>query len=127
MRWEALTALSTFVTALVIGVTAVIALIQITHLRRATQLQSFLDLMSEATSPQMSVWTAYVETVLPQRLKDEQYRNELIEGRLDFEKHKELFLGAFWEKIGALVHYGLIDSDVFIDYIGAPACIIGRY
>lgn len=118
MSWEALTAISSLLTALIIGVSAVFAFVQIGHLRRAAQLESFLQLMGEATGPQMSAWTAYVENTLPERMKDENYRRELVEGHYDFEKHKELGLGGYWEKIGTLVYFGLIDPDVFIDFTG---------
>jgi hypothetical protein len=119
MSWEALSAVSSLLTAIVIAITAVIAFVQIRHLRRAAQLQSFLELMSEATGPSMSSWTAYVETQLPEKMKDETYRRELSEGHYDFENHKELALGAFWEKIGALIHNRLIEPDVFLDFAGA--------
>lgn len=116
MNWESLTAISSAVTAVVIGASAVIAMVQIRHLRKAAQLQSFLQLMSEVTGPQMASWAAYVETTLPERLKDETYRRELAEGRYDSEHHKELALGAFWEKIGTLVHFGLIEPEAFVDF-----------
>lgn len=118
MNWESLTAISSAVTAVVIGASAVIAIVQIRHLRKAAQLESFLQLMSEATGPQMASWAAYVETTLPERLKDETYRSELAEGHIDFEHHKELALGAYWEKVGTLVHFGLIEPEVFVDFAG---------
>lgn len=121
MSWEALTAIGTLVTAMIIGVTAVVAVYQIRHLRAATQLESYLDLMREATSAEMAAWTDYVETVLPRQMQDEAYRRELSDGRVDFKTHRELSLGAFWEKIGALVHYKLIESDALIDFV-AEVC-----
>ncbi len=116
MSWEALAAISSLLTAIIIGLTAVIAMIQIRHLRTAAQLQSFIDLMNEAFGPQMISAGAYVEKVLPERLKDEAYRRELVEGRYDFEKHQELVLGAFWEKVGTLIHFRVIQADVFLDF-----------
>jgi len=119
VNWESLTAISSAVTAAVIGATAIIAMVQIRHLRKAAQLESFLQLMSEATGPQMAIWASYVETTLPERLKDETYRRELAEGCYDAEHHKELALGAFWEKIGTLVHFGLIEPEAFVDFAAA--------
>jgi len=51
--------------------------------------------------------------------KDETYRRELAEGCYDAEHHKELALGAFWEKIGTLVHFGLIEPEAFVDFAAA--------
>ena len=61
LSWDALTALSTAVTALVIGVTAVVgyrqirlAGAQLEHLRRTTQLQGTMVVFDEMTSAQAS-------------------------------------------------------------------------
>jgi hypothetical protein len=115
MSWEAVGAISAILTAIIIAVSAAIALVQIRDLRKATQLQSFLQLMNELTT-HLSTWTAYSERVLPERMADASYRRELADGRFDAERHPELILGSFWEKVGALIHFGLLEKDVFLDF-----------
>src|ERR1700687_2529781 len=99
MPWEALTAIGTLLSALIIGVTAVVAIAQIRHLRAAAALQGFLELMTEASGPRVGQANAYIENVLPERLRDESYRRELAEGKFDPEKHPELVIGSLWERI----------------------------
>jgi len=74
--------------------------------------------MGEATSPQMAQWSAYVEHVLPERMNDPVYRRELEEGHYDFEQHKEISLGAYWEKVGTLIHLRLIEPEAILDFAG---------
>ena len=118
MPWEALTAIGTMLSALIIGVTAVVAIVQIRHLRAAAALQGFLELMTEAAGPRVGRANAYIENELPERLKEESYRRELSEGKFDTENHPELVIGALWERIGALIHFKYIDEALFIDFVG---------
>jgi hypothetical protein len=118
MPWEALTAIGTLLSALIIAVSAVVAIAQIRHLRAAAALQGFLALMTEASGPRIGQANAYIETELPERLKDEAYRRELAEGKFDTEMHPELVIGALWERIGALIHFNYIDESLFIDFVG---------
>ena len=118
MPWEALTAIGTILSAVIIGVSAVVAIAQIRHLRAAAALQGFLELMTEAGGPRIGQANAFVENELPERLKDEAYRRELAEGKFDTEKHPELVIGSLWERIGALIHFKYIDEDLFIDFVG---------
>jgi hypothetical protein len=118
MAWDAIAALGSVLAVIVIAASAAVAVFQLRELRKATQLQSFLSLMGEATSPQMAQWSAYVEHVLPERMNDPVYRRELEEGHYDFEHHKEILLGAYWEKVGTIIHLKLIDPDAILDFAG---------
>lgn len=118
VAWDAVAAIGSILAVVVLAVAGVVAIVQLRELRKATQLQSFLSLMSEATGTQMASWSAYVEHVLPERMNDPVYRRELEEGHYDFEHHKEISLGAYWEKIGTLIHMKLMEPDAILDFAG---------
>jgi hypothetical protein len=117
MNWEAVIALGTLLSALIIAITAGVAIVQIRHLRAAAALQGFLEVMREVISVRVGQSNAYIERVLPERLREESYRRELSEGQFDTEKHPELIIGSLWERVGALIHFKYIDDRLFIDFI----------
>jgi hypothetical protein len=116
MNWVALTAIGTLLSAAIIAITALVAIVQIRHLRSATALQGFLEVMREAAGGRVGHANTYIEEVLPQRLKDPVYRQELIDGKFDPETHPELLVGSLWERVGALIHHRYIDAELFLDY-----------
>ena len=115
MTWEAVSAAAAVVTTAVITATAIAALIQIRQLKLATQLEGFLALHREYASPEMYAAREYVANELPERLRDEKYREELEKGAAFIATHPELMLGNFWEKVGALVSTGLLEPNLYLE------------
>lgn len=115
MTLESLSSWASVATTVVIAATAIAAIIQIRQLKLATQLEGFLALHREYGSPQMYAARQYVAIVLPQRLRDEAYRAELINGTAFIESHPELILGNFWEKVGGLVSAGMLEPNLYLD------------
>lgn len=127
MNWEALTAVSTAFTGLVIAVTAIATLRQVRvgmehagstreqlgHLRKATQFEGALAIFAELDSPLQIEARHFVQFELAHRLKDEKFRHEvsLIAGADELE-HQELTVLRCFERIGFYIRKGFVDPDV---------------
>ena len=122
MDWEIVSAVSSMVTTVIIGATAIAAVSQIRQLRLSTQLEGLLALHREFNSPEMGQIRAFVRDELSERLKDERYRESLLAGDTNIHKHREFVLCNFWEKIGSLVREGILDPELYLA-TGAYRCI----
>jgi hypothetical protein len=128
LTWEAVTAISTAVTAIVIAATVVVgyrqirvAADQLDHLRSATQLDGTLEIFKELDSPEFRAARLFVERELTERLKDERFRDEIATlsmQALDEDVHKELLVTATFEKIGTYARHGLLDTVLIADNCG---------
>jgi uncharacterized protein YheU (UPF0270 family) len=127
MNWEAIAAVSTAFTGLVILTTALAAVRevriagehsratrdQLEHLRKATQFEGALAVFSELDTPLQLNARHFVQFELTDRMKSEQFREEvaLIAGADELE-HKELTVLRCFERIGTYVRKGWVDPDV---------------
>jgi len=118
--WEALTAVGTIASAVVIAVTVVMASRQVRltadqleQLRRATQFQGAMAIFQEQTSPVFWGGIRFVMTELKERMTDEAFRNEVaLVGMADDNIHKELIILRAFDNIGLYVKQRLIESEV---------------
>ncbi len=125
--WEAVTAISTAVTAIVIGATVLVGYRQIRlagdqleHLRRATQIDGTMNIFAELGSPEFRSARLFVENELETRMQDARFREELrlpFQG-LDESEHKEILVAQTFEKIGTYARHGLLDTILIADYCG---------
>jgi hypothetical protein len=125
--WEAVTAISTAVTAIVIGATVLVGYRQIRlagdqleHLRRATQIDGTMHIFAELGSPEFRSARLFVENELDSRMKDARFREELQLPfqALDEGEHKEILVAQTFEKIGTYARHGLLDTVLIADYCG---------
>lgn len=126
MNWEAVAALSTAFTGIVIALTAIAGFRelrlgaeqakstrdQLEHLRKATQFEGVLAVFSELDAPLQMDARHFVQFELAERLKDPVYRSEvaLIAGA-DEREHKELTVLRCFERVGLYIDKGFVDSD----------------
>lgn len=118
--WEALTAIGTIASAIVIAVTVVMAARQvrltsdqIEELRRATQFQGAMAIFQEQTSPVFWGGIRFVMTELKEKMTDERFRNEVaLVGMADDNIHKELIVLRTFDNIGLYIKQRLIESEV---------------
>lgn len=127
MNWEAVAAVSTAFTGLVILATALAAVRevriaaehsratrdQLEHLRKATQFEGALAVFAELDTPFQQNARRFVQFELAERMKNQRYREEvaLIAGADELE-HQELTVLRCFERIGTYVHKGWVDPDV---------------
>jgi hypothetical protein len=129
MPWEAITALSTAFTGIVIAITALAAVrevrltaestraagAQIEELRKATQFEGALEIFKELDSPIQLDARRFVFCDLPERLKDEHFREEVgFIGAVDEAKHQELMVLRCFERIGFYQAKGFVETDVLM-------------
>ncbi len=123
MTWEALTAVGTMLSALVIAVTVLltarqlrITTQQLDHLRRATQLEGAMSIFADLSSPAFSEAQRFVTTELEQLMHDADFKKGVpLAGRADLTVHKEILFMRTWERIGAYVKHGLLDGEIIYD------------
>jgi hypothetical protein len=121
--WEALTAIGSILSAVVIAVTVVMAARQVKittdqleQTRRATQFEAVRSVLLEMADPKFVDAYRFVVRELPQLLEDEKFYRELGQiGLADDEVHKEIYLLRALDRVGAYVKYGLIDGPIVYD------------
>jgi len=113
MSWEALTALGSIATAIVILITVIVGRQQLDELRRATQLEGAMGLFAELDSAAIDDARRFATYELPAKLKDPLFRKEVeLTSLADERVHKELVLLRFFDRVGAYVEGGLIDGEL---------------
>jgi hypothetical protein len=118
--WNTVFAGATFV---VIGATAIAALVQLRHLRASNQLNTLLTLMQMWQTPEMQRNVGYVRGALQQDMKDPNFMRAFDEGSVSRSEHKEMLVADFFEQVGTFLKYGLMDERPWIDAAG-PQIII---
>jgi len=127
VSWEAITAIATASSALVIAATVLIGYRQIRvagdqveHLRKATQLDGTLKIFEGMNSPEFRAARIFVDVELADRMKDPDFRKG-VEGswqRLNEQEHPELVVLRFFEMVGTYARNGLIDPTLVADFCG---------
>jgi hypothetical protein len=127
ISWDAVTAVSSAVSAIVIVATVAVGYRQIrlagdqlAHLRSATQLDGTMKVFAELESERFRVARLFVETELEQRMREPSFREEMLSSyhALDEKRHKEILVTELFEKIGTYARHGLLDSVLIADYCG---------
>lgn len=110
-QWTTLASVGTFV---VIAATAITALIQLGHIRRANQLAGLQNAFDILLNPGVRDLIDFVRHDLAERMKDPQFRALLHVTPVDRRQHPELYLCDMYNHIGSFVRNGLIDEHVYL-------------
>lgn len=122
MTWEALTAVSSFLTLIVIGATALAAIIQLRHMRAGNAITGFIGLMDKWSSPHAREVQNFVfGGELERRLQDPVYRSELMRGQADRTTHPEVEYLDFWESLGMFLKMGFFPEEAVMESGGPVA------
>ena len=119
--WEAVTAISTAVTTIVLLLTVLMGKRQVDLLRRSTQLEGVFNVLRELNSEKYIESRRFVLHELESRLKDPQFRKDIEDGVTDEAIHKETATLGIFEEIGAYVKFGLVDADTIYCQAGSRA------
>jgi hypothetical protein len=133
MNWEAVTALSTAFTGLVIFFTVLFARHQLhltrqqlEQLRKSSQLEGAVAIFADIDGPKVEDARQFVLHELSRRMQDPKFREELqLLALVDETVHKELIVLRAYERVGAYVDEGLIDAEVV--YLGAVGRIMSTW
>jgi hypothetical protein len=115
MSLELISAVASVGTFIVIGASAVAALIQLRHLQSSNQLHAMLAINDKWSGAEMRKIAQYVRYELPTKIASPEYAASLLKNSRDPDKHPEILLGDLWEQIGTMVKYGFVQEAPFLD------------
>ena len=129
--WNAVSAVGTVLTGVVVAVTALFGFrqlrltrVQLEQLRRATQLDGAMKIFDDLQSPTYVEGRHFVATELPKYLEDPIFRKEVELGMIWTENpdtiHHEQFILRTFETIVSHVQRGLLDREVIVDTAAIP-------
>lgn len=120
MSLEWLNTIASIGTFVVIGATAIAAVIQLRHLRANNQLEGLLDVLARVEDEQFNKWLTQTRHELPQLLADREYVQSIMDNTFD-RNVAWLQLGNQYERVGSLLKYRLIPEGPFLDVYCARA------
>lgn len=104
-------AIGTFV---VIGATAIAAVIQLRHMRASNQLEGLLSVLARVEDTNFNTWLTDTQRQLPGLLGDPAYVRSVIDNTFD-RSVAWLQLGNSYDWVGSLVKNRLIPEEAFLD------------
>jgi hypothetical protein len=101
-------------TFVVIGVTAIVAFIQLRHLRSANQVAAVQTFFMTYEGAELREAFGFVRNQLSQHLEDPVFRHELRSGQFDRSHHPEIQVCNFFDQWGAYYRNRVIDRSAFM-------------
>lgn len=119
---ETVNTFASVATFLVIGASAIAALIQLRHLRANNQLGALLSLEHEFHTEALQNSFRFVQTEFGQRLRDRAFREGLERiGFIDSRAHPEMDVLNWFNEMGTLLKNDLVDEGAFMELFGRLA------
>jgi hypothetical protein len=115
MTPEVIGAAASVGTFVVIAVTAFAALVQLRHIRAANQLTGLLPYIARWESDAVQSATHFVESELPAKLKEDDFRESLWFRNPDRRKHPELRVADWCEQMGSIIKYDMVSEEQYLD------------
>ena len=116
MSYELINTIALVGTFLVIGASAVAAVVQLRHMRAATELQAVLSVERDFRAGELQEALRYVQSDLPFRMRDPAYRAELEAiGFADARTHLEVNVLNWFNELGTLLKNKIVSADAFMD------------
>ena len=111
--WTAFGSVGAFV---VIAVSALLALVQLRHMRAGNELEALLSVQRTFQDPPLQEALRYTQFELPERMRDPAYRATLEQiGFVDQHMHPEMVACNWFNNVGTLVKNGLLSERLFLD------------
>jgi hypothetical protein len=109
-------------TLLVIGASAVAALIQLRHLRASNQLEALLNLEREFHGAELQESFRFVQAALHAKMQERSFRSELERiGFIDTRAHPEMNVLNWFNEMGALLKNDVVEEPTFMELFGRLA------
>ena len=115
LTWEAVAALGSIASTLILLVGAIAAVVQIRHLRLANQLEGYLQLMHEFNSSEMSEARAFVESA---DFTDPEALRAATQPQLDGRIRR---VANHFQNVARLLNLGLLDERLFLAHVDVAA------
>lgn len=123
-------------TFVVIGATAIAAIIQLRHMRASNQLEGLLSVLARVEDANFNTWLTETQRQMPVMLDDPEYLRSVIDNTFD-RSVAWLQLGNSYDWVGSLVKNRLIPVDAFLDVYAfrivqawelmVPITVLARY
>jgi hypothetical protein len=118
--WEALTAIATSASVIVLLVAAWVAVSQLTQLRATYQVDAFIKAAESVDSQEYEkalTWLRALEPVLDEPDTALNFFRCADDATIAHFKESALIVGNALERIGAMIAYGALDRDLIMDYM----------
>lgn len=102
-------------TFFVITITAIAAVIQLRHLRRANELEGLLSVVARIDSMDFQSCIDDTRRLVVERMPDPEYRRSIVEGSVERANNPWIQLGNSYEWLGTLVRWRLIPEHALMD------------
>ncbi len=114
MSLELLSTIASVGTFIVIGATAIVAIIQLRHMRVSNQLEGLLSVLARVEDANFNTWLTDTQRQLPVLMADPAYVQSILDNTFD-RNVAWLQLGNSYDWVGSLVKNNLIPEDAFLD------------
>ena len=119
---ETVNTFASVATFVVIGASAIAALVQLKHLRANNQLGALLGLEHEFHTDALQNAFRFVQSDLSRKLHDRPFREELERiGFIDSRAHPEMDVLNWFNEMGTLLKNGLVEETAFMELFGRLA------
>jgi hypothetical protein len=115
MNYELLSALAAVGTFVVIGATAMAAVVQLRHLRASNQIAAVMKLQDTSQDESFVRARRFLRDELPRRLADPDFRRETGSQPMGDNARPILVVGNYYEELGTFVKRGIIDKAMACD------------
>jgi len=116
MTWEAVSALATLFTGLVILATVGVGLVQLSELRRATQLEGVMEVADMFGTSEFLQCLRFVRYEFAERFtNDPTFREEFFTPLGTTNAHPEHRVLMVFELVGTYIKHGLVNGDAVFD------------
>ncbi len=119
MPLEMINTIAAVGTMVVIGATAIAALVQLRHMRNSNQLTGLLEVLSRVEDPVFNEWLDRAKDEAEKMLPDANFRKSVVAGTYPRENNPWLNMMNSYEWVGSLVKHGLIPEEAFLDVYSA--------
>ena len=108
-------------TFLIFVVTALAGLRQLRAYTRSNQLAGLQAVSSHYNNAEFERWFTFALNELPKRMADSSFRESLRNNPVDRDVHLEIRLAEWYEEVGILAKYGVVDEEPLIEFLrGGP-------
>jgi hypothetical protein len=116
VSWEAVSALATLFTGVIILATVGVGLVQLRELRRATQLEGVMAVADRFGEPELLEGLRFVWYEFEQRMKsDARYREEFFSPQGSTSSHPEHKVLMVLELVGTYIKHRLVNGEAVFD------------
>lgn len=114
----AIASIGTFV---VFVISAIVALRQFRSTSRSNQLTGLQVVSNHSAGTDFQRWFTFVLKDLPTKMADQAFRDGLRQSPIDRDAHLEIRLADWYEEVGILAKYGVVDEAPLIEFLrGGP-------